>query len=161
MSISEQHDSALREWVKVFTHRSMQEFHRSQRDYSLSTGQLRTLTHLHFHGVHQVSDIGDDLGVTSAAASQLVDRLVSMDLLERSEDPDDRRVKRITISEAGRALVRQGIEDRLKWMKDLANNLSPAQQEEIISALRTLTDAAKSLEEESQELDIKMQRVKV
>ena len=161
MSISEQLDVALREWAKVFTHRSMQEFHRSQRDYGLSTGQLRTLTHLHFQGVHHVSDIGDDLGVTAAAASQLVDRLVSMNLLERSEDPDDRRVKRITISKAGRALVRQGIEDRFKWMKDLADNLTRAQQEEIISALRALTDAAKSLEEESQALDTKMQRVKV
>jgi DNA-binding MarR family transcriptional regulator len=161
MLISDQLDSALREWVKVFTHRSMQEFHRSQRDYGLSTGQLRTLTHLHFHGVHQVSDIGDDLGVTAAAASQLVDRLVSMDLLERTEDPNDRRVKRITISEAGRALVRQGIEDRLKWMKDLANNLSPVQQEEIISALRTLTDAANSLEGKQQEDELETQRTKV
>jgi DNA-binding MarR family transcriptional regulator len=161
MAIKEQLDLALREWVKVFTHRSMHEFHRSQRDHGLSTGQLRTLTHLHFQGVHQVSDIGDDLGVTNAAASQLVDRLVNMDFLERTEDPDDRRVKQITITEAGRALVRQGIEDRFKWMKDLADNLTRAQQEEIISALRTLADAAKSLEEESQELDIEMQRVKV
>lgn len=160
MSISEQLDLALREWVKVFIHRSMQEFHRSQRDYGLSTGQLRTLTHLHFQGVHQVSDIGDDLGVTTAAASQLVDRLVNMDLLERTEDPDDRRVKRITITKAGRALVRQGIEDRLKWMKDLANNLTSDQQEETLSALRTLTEAAKSLEEESQEKEKEMQRIK-
>lgn len=160
MSISEQLDQALREWVKVFTHRSMQEFHRSQRDYGLSAGQLRTLTHLHFHGVHQVSDIGEDLGVTTAAASQLVDRLVNMDLLERTEDPDDRRVKRITITDVGRALVRQGIEDRLKWMKDLANNLSPTQQKEILSSLRTLTEAAISMEEETQE-ETETQRMKV
>lgn len=161
MSISEQLDSALREWVKVFIHRSMQEFHRSQRDYGLSAGQLRTLTHLHFHGVHQVSDIGADLGISTAAASQLVDRLVKMDLLERSEDPDDRRVKRITISEAGRALVREGIEDRLRWMKDLTNNLSSDQQEGILSALRTLTDAANSLEGKQQGDELEIQRIKV
>lgn len=160
MSISEKLDLALREWVKVFTHRSMQEFHRSQQYYSLSAGQLRTLTHLHFHGVHQVSDIGDDLGVTTAAASQLVDRLVNMDLLERTEDPNDRRVKQITITDSGRALVRQAIEDRFRWMKGLANNLTPTQQEEIISSLNTLTEAAKSLEE-AQEDETEMQRMKV
>lgn len=160
MSISEQLDLALREWAKVFTHRSMQEFHRSQRDYGLSTGQLRTLTHLYFHGVHQVSDIGDDLGVTTAAASQLVDKLVNMKLLERTEDPDDRRVKQITLTESGKDLVRQGIEDRFKWMKDLADNLTRSQQEEIISALRTLTEAAKTLEG-SQEKEVEMQRIKV
>jgi DNA-binding MarR family transcriptional regulator len=160
MSISEKLDLALREWVKVFTHRSMQEFHRSQRDYGLSAGQLRTLTHLHFQGVHQVSDIGDDLGVTTAAASQLVDRLVNMKLLKRTEDPDDRRVKRITITDSGRALVRQAIEDRFRWMKGLANNLTPTQQEEIISSLNTLTEAAKSLEE-AQEDETEMQRMKV
>ena len=160
MSISEKLDLALREWVKVFTHRSMQEFHRSQRDYGLSAGQLRTLTHLHFQGVHQVSDIGDDLGVTTAAASQLVDRLVNMDLLERTEDPEDRRVKQITITDSGRALVRQAIEDRFRWMKDLANNLTPTQQEQIISSLKTLTEAAKSLEE-AQEDETELQRLKV
>jgi len=160
MSISKQLDQALREWVKVFIHRSMHEFHRSQKAFGLSSGQLRTLTRLHFHGNCQVSDIGDDLGVTAAAASQLVDRMVHMDLLERSEDPDDRRVKRVTITEAGRALVRQGIDVRLRWMKDLADNLTPAQQEQVLSALRTLTDAANSLEGKQQEDELETQRTK-
>lgn len=68
MSISEQLDPALREWVKVFIRRSMHEFHRSQKAFGLSSGQLRTLTRLHFHGDCQVSDQGDDLGLTAAAA---------------------------------------------------------------------------------------------
>ena len=44
MSMSEQLDLALREWVKVFIRRSMHEFHRSQKAFGLLSGQLRTLT---------------------------------------------------------------------------------------------------------------------
>jgi DNA-binding MarR family transcriptional regulator len=160
MTISEQLDQALREWVKVFTRRTMREFHHSLRDSGLSPGQLQTLMRLNFHGGCQVSDIGDDLGVTAAAASQMVDRLVHMDLVERSEDPDDRRVKRITISKAGRVFVLDGLENRLKWMKDLANNLTAAEQEHILTALKTLTEAALTLEEQIHD-EIHHQRMKV
>jgi hypothetical protein len=69
-------------------------------------------------------------------------------------------VKQITITESGRVLVRKAIEDRFRWMKDLANNLTPTQQEQIISSLKTLTEAAKSLEE-AQEEEFELQRMKV
>ena len=161
MSISEQLNLALREWVAIFMRRSMHEFLRLRRESSISMAQLRTLMHLHFHGVCQISDIGIDLDVSAPAASQMVDRLVNMGFMERAEDPEDRRVKRINITERGRELVHNGIEARLKWMQDLANNLTPKQQSEILNALRTLTDAALELEEQHPADEIVSQRINI
>ncbi|MCH7587514.1 MAG: MarR family transcriptional regulator [Chloroflexi bacterium] len=146
MSISEKLDQALREWVKVFMRRSMHEFLRSSKDSGLSMAQQRTLMRLHFHGSVQISEIGDDLDISAAAASQMVDRLVNLGLLERTEDPEDRRVKRINVTKRGLSHVHKGIESRCEWMKDLARSLTSKEQLEILSALETLTAAALSLE---------------
>ncbi len=54
-------------------------------------------------GKSGVSEIGGQMGVTNAAASQAVDRLVHLGLIERTEDPDDRRAKRLTLTQAGQA----------------------------------------------------------
>ncbi len=73
--------------MAVFMRRSMHEFMDSMKDTGLSMPQLTTLIRLHYHGPCPISGIGDDLGVTTAAASQMVDRLVHLGLLDRTEAP--------------------------------------------------------------------------
>ena len=96
-----------------------------------------------------MSDIGENLGVTNAAASQLIDRLVQHGYVERDEDLIDRRAKRIALTPKGEQLVRQSIEARRLWMEDLTIALTPQSQEAIIDALITLTQAALKLEPKS------------
>jgi DNA-binding MarR family transcriptional regulator len=87
------------------------------------------------------------MGVTNAAASQAVDRLVGLDLIERTEDPEDRRAKRLALTQKGRAVIEQGIEARSKWIEGLTDALTPEQQDMIISALTLLTEAARKTDE--------------
>ena len=85
--------------------RSFRDFNRGLGDSGLSTSQVHALTRLYHTGSCGVSDIGDHVGVTNAAASQLVDRLVHLVLLKRVEDSTDRRVKHITITSLGWSLA--------------------------------------------------------
>ena len=146
MSVSQQFTEVLREWAGVFMRRSMNEFMGSLRDTGLTMPQLSTLIRLHFKGACPVSDIGADLGVTTAAASQLVERLVQSGLLERDEDPNDRRVKQVKLSAQGRTLILKGVEARTRWMRGLTDELSRDQQAAIVEALTLLTEAARKLE---------------
>jgi len=138
---------ALLSWVHISMRRTMHEFMRWMNRSSLSNSQLGALMRLYYHGDCPISDIGDNLGITAAAASQMVDRLVQNELLQRDEDPDDRRVKRVTLTTKGNALVQEGVEARLKWLRDLETALPKGQHREIIASLSTLTDIAKELEE--------------
>jgi DNA-binding MarR family transcriptional regulator len=52
-------------------------------------------------------ELGDRLGVSAPTASGLVDRLVEKGLLVRVDDRDDRRVRRLHLTDAGRALTRE------------------------------------------------------
>jgi DNA-binding MarR family transcriptional regulator len=142
MSSHEQFTEVLHTWVKVFMERSMTDFKRFMDESDLSPSQVNILMRLHFRGMCDVSEIGEQLGVTNAAASQAVDRLVGLGLIERTEDPDDRRAKRLTLTQKGRTLIEQGIEARSKWIEGLMDVLTSEQQNMIISALTLLTKAA-------------------
>ena len=98
-------------------------------------------------GSTSVSAVGEQSGVTNAAASQAVDRLVGLGLIERKEDPNDRRAKRLALTQKGRALINKGVEARSKWVEGVTDALTPEQQNMIISALTLLTEAAKAINE--------------
>lgn len=146
-------NQALREWAEVFMQRSMHEFMRFTRQAGLSHAQLSTLMRLYYHGNCPVSDIGSHLGVTNAAASQLIDRLVGMGLLERSEHPSDRRVREVGLTQRGRELVSAAIQTRHRWIEELAGMFSPAELEGIVSALALLTQAARRSEPQKSKLE--------
>jgi DNA-binding MarR family transcriptional regulator len=128
-------------------HRSMRDFKRFMDETNLSFSQMSVLMRL-FHGSNcGVSEIGEQLGITNAAASQTVDRMVQLGLIERTEDPDDRRAKRLALTQKGRTLMEKGIEARSKWIEGLTDALTSEQQNMIISALTVLAEAAQKTNE--------------
>ncbi len=102
--------NAIRQWMETFTMRSMQDMTRYVRNCGLSMAQFSLLMRLYHGGGCEVHDIGQEFGVSSAAASQLVDRLVQGGLVARTENPEDRRVRRIALSAKGRALIDRIVE---------------------------------------------------
>jgi DNA-binding MarR family transcriptional regulator len=148
MSASQTLIQALHAWAHVFMRRSMSNFIRYARDSGLSMQQLGALFFLHHKGTRGVSDFGGDLGVTSAAASQMIERLVQQGLLERSEDAHDRRVKQIVLTARGKELVEQSMQARQSWMEELTHALTPEQQQGIIASLNLLTETAQEMEPE-------------
>lgn len=138
--------ATLQEWMSVFMHRSMRNFILYTKENNLSMSQIGALLRLHRQGVCGVSDIGDDLGITSAAASQMLDRLVQQDLIARTEDPNDRRAKQIVLTDKGRAVLHEGFRAHQSWLNDLAATLPPGEQTQIAVALRLLIDRARQFE---------------
>jgi DNA-binding MarR family transcriptional regulator len=136
----------LHDWTEIFMHRSFRDFKRFMDESDLSPSQAGTLMRLYHRNTSGVSEIGVALGITNPAASQLVERLVQQGLLQRTEDPNDRRVKLVTLTQSGKALIERGIEARRRWMEELTDTLSPEEQQMISGALILLTDAARKLE---------------
>jgi DNA-binding MarR family transcriptional regulator len=128
-------------------HRSARDFKRFMDTTGLSFSQVNILMRLFHHGSAGVSEIGEKMGFTNAAASQSVDRLVQMGLIARTEDPDDRRAKRLELTPHGRSLIDQGIAARSHWVAEVTEKLSPDQQKMIAEALTILTAAARKPED--------------
>lgn len=130
--------NVLREWMEASMHRSFHIFIKHNRESGLSLSQINTLFRLYHHGPDSVHDLADHLGITNAAVSQLLDSLIEAGLLTRSEDPSDRRMKRIELTEDGKALVEKSMKRRQAWLFDLANAFSDSEKAQILPALKLL-----------------------
>ena len=137
----------LRAWMDAFMHRSMRGWGHFAKNTGLSMPQFSILMQIHYKGSCSVSDVSDRFDFSAAAASQLVDKLVQAGHLERIEDPNDRRAKVLNLSAQGEELIKQGIEERYRWMDNLTATLSAEDQEKIAEALKLLTTAAQNLED--------------
>jgi DNA-binding MarR family transcriptional regulator len=140
-------NKSLRAWMDVFMHRSMRSWGRFVKTTGLSMPQFSILMQLHYKGSCGMSEISERSNVTAAAASQLVEKLVQSELIERVEDPNDRRAKQLSLSKKGAQLVERGIEERHRWMDELANNITPEESGAVVEALEILIRAAGQLEE--------------
>jgi len=145
MMLSKQFTEIVKECVEVFMHVSFRDFKQFMDAEDLSPSQVNAMMRL-YHGKSDVSKIGEFTGVTSAAASQMVERLVQTGLVVRKENPDDRRVKSLSLTDKGRRLIQRVFEVRQKMIGELTNHLSPQQLDDIGKALIMLTDAARKLE---------------
>jgi DNA-binding MarR family transcriptional regulator len=132
----------LRAWVEVFMHNSFRDLRRFMEEAGLSHSQVGALMRLYHQEACGVSGIGEHLGITVAAASQLVDRLVQQGFLARTEDPGDRRFKQVSLTPKGKAFIENGIRYRQQWMEKLTHALTPEEQETVSEALSLLIRAA-------------------
>jgi DNA-binding MarR family transcriptional regulator len=134
----------LHEWLRLVMRRSMRNLMRYAKEKNYSIEQLNALYRIYHKGHCGVSDLGEEMGVTSAAASQLLDKLVQQGLAMRSEDPLDRRNKRVALTEAGEAIVQESMAVRQGWLDRLAETLTPAEQQQVDAALRLLIEKAET-----------------
>jgi DNA-binding MarR family transcriptional regulator len=151
MTISLQFSQAIRAWMDVFMHRSMRTWHLFARSTGISMPQFSILMQLHHSANCAVGDISERFDITNAAASQLVDNLVQGGLIQREEDPHDRRARLLNLTEKGRALVQRGIEERYRWVDQLAGKLTAAERTKVAEALNIMTRAAREFETEAVE----------
>lgn len=88
----------------------------------------------------QVGDLAETFGVSVPSMSRAVDALVTDRLATRVEDPDDRRVRRVAITERGKELVQTLLVVRQAGMEAFAGSLSAAQRRKLDAAIDALMD---------------------
>ncbi len=137
---------SLHKWMDVFMHRSMRGLSQFTKSTGLSMPQFSILMQLHYKGTCGLSEISERFDVSAAAASQLADKLVNSGFLERAEDPSDRRAKLLRLSENGAKLVNEGVQQRYRWMDELASQLNTEERAKVAEALAILTDAAQKMD---------------
>ncbi len=108
--------------------------------------QINVLMRIYYHGDCDITALLETLQVSKAAAGQLVERMEQQGLVGRQPDPQDRRARRVSLTEKGRALVIDSIAARQAWMADLLANIPAQERPEAARVLRMLTDAAENLE---------------
>jgi MarR family transcriptional regulator, organic hydroperoxide resistance regulator len=138
----------VRQFMDIAMHQSMRERAHFAKATGLSMPQFGILMQLHYHSNCGVSDISERFDISSAAASQLVEKLVQSGLIQREEDPNDRRAKLLNLTPKGKDFIQKGIEERYRWVDQLAGKLNAEQRAKVTEALQVMTQAARELETE-------------
>lgn len=90
----------------------------------LSMAQVKALVVIGKGAEPSVGDVAKELGIGLSAASQIVDRLVKADLVERQPHPHDRRVTRCVLTGTGNAALRQ-LQTAPRLVREWLERLSP------------------------------------
>ena len=123
----------------------MQDFMHFMHDTGLSRHEIHALLHIYHAGECQISDIGGLSGASPAAASQLVERLVQQGLVQRAEDPLNRRIKRLRLTEKSKRLLREGVTSN-RFLSELMTALPDRQRRTVQAAFGYLAQASRQIE---------------
>ena len=105
----------------------------------LTFGQLKALIELERPDTGgTVTALAEELGISAASASRAADGLVRKKLATRVEDRDDRRVRRLALTDAGRELAERVISARLAGLEELTGSLDGDQRKKLETALDAL-----------------------
>jgi DNA-binding MarR family transcriptional regulator len=116
---------------------------RAIEEHGLSVTQVKVLFSLgnvdrsEPMGVHEIAEL---LGISVPSASRAVDGLVRGGHVDRAEDPDDRRVRRISLTDAGADLLEQLALARVAGLERYIATLSADQRSKLDLALAAIAE---------------------
>lgn len=85
--------------------------------------------------------LSSELNVPLSTTTRIVDGLVQADMVERVNDPSDRRVVRVGMSKNGRDLYEAGMAYNKQRIAKLLNVFTAEEQEQLLKLMNKLFDA--------------------
>jgi DNA-binding MarR family transcriptional regulator len=126
----------LAELTALINRRSAGDTLALMNEAGLTMGQMVTLFILEMAGEHSVGALAQKVHLSPAAASHMIEQLVRGKLVQRTEDPADRRAKRVAITERGRVFIRRLDTERRREMAEVVARLKPQTAKRLAEAVR-------------------------
>jgi len=101
----------------------------------ISRQQVELLFVVAQYGEPNVKEIADSLGITSGAVSQLIENLVTNDILERGSSGDDRRIVQVRFTKHGAKIFKHFQTRRVEKMTDFLSPLDDTELEQFTNLL--------------------------
>lgn len=128
----------LQQFIGLLLRIVMQNHYRFVKQNGLTLPQMMILYHIQRTGGCTVSDVGEEFGISNAAASQMLDRLVQQGYLIRQEHPQDRRVKENSLTETGMQIIEASMNVHQNLVAEWAKRIGMNTQQQMLPLLDTL-----------------------
>ena len=116
-------------------------------DAEVTLPQYRALVILASRGPQRIVDISIELGVTASTATRMCDRLVRKGPARRYRTRSDRREVRLSLTPAGRSLVRDVTERRREDLVRVVDAMPQSSHRPVTRALQALSNTVGELPE--------------
>lgn len=122
---------------------------------NLTMQQLKVLILLSKHDGMPSQELTRHLGVSLATVSGIVDRMVAQGHVVRTEDPHDRRIRRINLSPTGRETLAEITDNGARAQRRVLERLDDETLSMLATVLERIAEAA-TAEAVEQGLDLKV-----
>lgn len=112
---------------------------------TLTMQQFKVMMILSLQDSASGQELAQHLGVGLGTVTGIVDRLVARDLVTRQEDPDDRRIRRIVLTPAGRKLADEVVHAGLSRFRCVLELLDTETLRAFETVMRKFAEAATRL----------------
>jgi len=119
----------------------------------LPLSQLRCAVMIREQEGQKMLDLAHHLGVTLPALSQIVDKLVRREMVERRADPDDRRIVRLYLTDSALRVMREGDKARRERIERAVSLLSQNDTDLAIDSMERVADAAERSQRRSEQVE--------
>lgn len=109
--------------------------------------QVRALVVLHSRESLSLGELARSVGIHLTRASRLCDRLVAQGLVDRADDPANRRQLRLRLTGAGRDVVDSVMQQRAEEIRPILARMTTTAREALVTSLGAFSDAATDLDE--------------
>ena len=118
--------------------------------FGLPPSELKCLALFDGHRYLTAMTVAGKLEVAKSRATVIIDNLVRKGLLQRAPDPNDARVKLVSLTPKGQRKVREIEEFVFHLHSQLLGQIEASQRPNIISALEVLRSAMESIKAQLQ-----------
>lgn len=88
-----------------------------------------------------MGELSAQLGIPLSSATRMADGLVRAKFAERCDDPHDRRIVRLCITQSGRQFIQMGLGYLKQRILNLLNHFSADEQKQLLRLMNKLIDS--------------------
>jgi len=111
----------------------------------LSSSEFATLMAIDLAGPTTPHRLAVTTGLSEAAVSRLVDRLVAREFVRRTPDPEDRRRILVASTDTWDADIQAAVEPHRRTQRAIFESLTPEEREAVVHWMQLSTPTTRSL----------------
>jgi DNA-binding MarR family transcriptional regulator len=143
--IIEYQANKLQELISELHNCCKERYSREAKVFKMPQAELRCLMLFEGHKYLTGIQIAGLLEVAKSRATVIIENLEKKGLVQRSQDPNDARVKLISLTPVGQRKVREIEEFMFELHQQLLGHIDPTQRTGVINALETLRSSMESV----------------
>jgi DNA-binding MarR family transcriptional regulator len=113
---------------------------------NITTLHVEIMMLLEDEGSLHLAEIGEKLLIAKAHMTQLINKLVELELVERTLDPSDRRIINISLTQLGLRVLKEHERSIMSSILESISSLTPLELQDLSASLKRLKDILSRLQ---------------
>ncbi|MBN1190677.1 MAG: MarR family transcriptional regulator [Dehalococcoidales bacterium] len=111
---------------------------------SLTIAQVKSLFFIFNEGTVNFRQLAAAMKVTPSNVTGIIDRLVEQELVSRTENPEDRRMLMLRLTEKGEVLISNLRERRFNQMSSVLSRMTESELEVVLKGVAVLAEVVEA-----------------